>query len=91
MRRQYLHDRGVPVVSGPKNIDNDLSATGYTCGFDTSARSASEAIDQLQATDESHCCVLVVEVMARHSGWIAMHTASPAAPMGSLPLRCSST
>jgi 6-phosphofructokinase 1 len=68
-----LHDRGVPVVGVPKTIDNDLNATDYTFGFDTAVNIASEAIDRLHTTAESHHRVLVVEVMGRHAGWIALH------------------
>ena len=68
-----LHDLGVPVVGVPKTIDNDLSATDYTFGFDTAVNIASEAIDRLHTTAESHHRVLVVEVMGRHAGWIALH------------------
>ena len=68
-----LHDLGVPVVGVPKTIDNDLSATDYTFGFDTSVNIASEAIDRLHTTAESHHRILVVEVMGRHAGWIALH------------------
>jgi 6-phosphofructokinase 1 len=68
-----LHDRDVPVVGVPKTIDNDLSATDYTFGFDTAVNIASEAIDRLHTTAESHHRVLVVEVMGRHAGWIALH------------------
>ncbi len=58
----------------PKTIDNDLSATDYTFGFDTAVGIATEAIDRLHTTAESHMRVLVVEVMGRHSGWIALHS-----------------
>jgi 6-phosphofructokinase 1 len=68
-----LHDRDVPVVGVPKTIDNDLSATDYTFGFDTAVNIASEAIDRLHTTAESHHRALVVEVMGRHAGWIALH------------------
>jgi len=68
-----LHDHGVPVVGVPKTIDNDLSATDYTFGFDTAVNIASEAIDRLHTTAESHHRILVVEVMGRHAGWIALH------------------
>jgi phosphofructokinase-like protein len=68
-----LHERGVPVVGVPKTIDNDLSATDYTFGFDTSVNIAMEAIDRLHTTADSHHRVLVVEVMGRHAGWIALH------------------
>ena len=57
----------------PKTIDNDLSATDYTFGFDTAVNIAIEAIDRLHTTAESHHRVLVVEVMGRHAGWIALH------------------
>ncbi|CAM5301255.1 Pyrophosphate--fructose 6-phosphate 1-phosphotransferase [Streptomyces violaceorubidus] len=65
---------GVPCVGVPKTIDNDLSATDYTFGFDTAVGIATEAIDRLHTTDESHMRVLVVEVMGRHVGWIALHS-----------------
>jgi 6-phosphofructokinase 1 len=68
-----LHDLDVPVVGVPKTIDNDLSATDYTFGFDTAVNIASEAIDRLHTTAESHHRALVVEVMGRHAGWIALH------------------
>src|SRR6201995_4683987 len=69
-----LHAEGVPVVGVPKTIDNDLSATDYTFGFDTAVNVATEAIDRLHTTAESHHRVLVVEVMGRHAGWIALHS-----------------
>ncbi|EMF55467.1 pfkA1 protein [Streptomyces bottropensis ATCC 25435] len=65
---------GVPCVGVPKTIDNDLSATDYTFGFDTAVGIATEAIDRLHTTAESHMRVLVVEVMGRHAGWIAIHS-----------------
>jgi len=68
-----LHDLGVDVVGVPKTIDNDLSATDFTFGFDTAVNIAMEAIDRLHTTAESHHRVLVVEVMGRHAGWIALH------------------
>src|SRR5258706_9676328 len=68
-----LNDLGVPVVGVPKTIDNDLGATDYTFGFDTAVNIAMEAIDRLHTTAESHHRTLVVEVMGRHAGWIAMH------------------
>ena len=68
-----LHDLGVHVVGVPKTIDNDLSATDYTFGFDTAVNIAMEAIDRLHTTAESHHRTLVVEVMGRHAGWIALH------------------
>ena len=61
-----------PVVGVPKTIDNDLSATDYTFGFDTAVSVATEAIDRLHTTAESHNRVMVVEVMGRHTGWIAV-------------------
>ncbi|MBN0043860.1 6-phosphofructokinase [Streptomyces actuosus] len=67
-------DYGVPCVGVPKTIDNDLSATDYTFGFDTAVGIATEAIDRLHTTAESHMRVLVVEVMGRHTGWIALHS-----------------
>jgi phosphofructokinase-like protein len=63
---------GFPVVGVPKTIDNDLSATDYTFGFDTAVSIATEAIDRLHTTAESHNRVMVVEVMGRHTGWIAV-------------------
>jgi ATP-dependent phosphofructokinase / diphosphate-dependent phosphofructokinase len=68
-----LADLGVQVVGVPKTIDNDLSATDFTFGFDTAVNIAMEAIDRLHTTAESHHRVLVVEVMGRHAGWIALH------------------
>jgi 6-phosphofructokinase 1 len=67
-------EHGVPCVGVPKTIDNDLSATDYTFGFDTAVSIATEAIDRLHTTAESHMRVLVVEVMGRHAGWIALHS-----------------
>lgn len=64
---------GVPVVGVPKTIDNDLSGTDYTFGFDTAVNIVTEAIDRIHTTAESHNRVMVVEVMGRHSGWIALH------------------
>src|SRR3954454_13228152 len=68
-----LADLGVKVVGVPKTIDNDLSGTDFTFGFDTAVNIAMEAIDRLHTTAESHHRVLVVEVMGRHAGWIALH------------------
>jgi 6-phosphofructokinase 1 len=65
-------ERDFPVVGVPKTIDNDLSATDYTFGFDTAVFIATEAIDRLHTTAESHNRVMVVEVMGRHTGWIAV-------------------
>jgi ATP-dependent phosphofructokinase / diphosphate-dependent phosphofructokinase len=64
---------GVPLVGVPKTIDNDVAGTDYTFGFDTAVGIATEAIDRLHTTAESHMRTLVVEVMGRHSGWIALH------------------
>ena len=68
-----LCDSGVNVVGVPKTIDNDLSATDYTFGFDTAVNIAMEAIDRLHTTAESHHRALIVEVMGRNAGWIALH------------------
>jgi ATP-dependent phosphofructokinase / diphosphate-dependent phosphofructokinase len=68
-----LYEQGVAVVGVPKTIDNDLSATDYTFGFDTAVNIAMEAIDRLHTTAESHHRALIVEVMGRHAGWIALH------------------
>jgi 6-phosphofructokinase 1 len=65
-------EHGVHVVGVPKTIDNDLSGTDYTFGFDTAVFIATEAIDRLHTTAESHNRVMVVEVMGRHTGWIAV-------------------
>ncbi len=68
-----LNEQGVKVVGVPKTIDNDLGATDYTFGFDTAVNIAMEAIDRLHTTAESHHRALIVEVMGRHAGWIALH------------------
>jgi phosphofructokinase-like protein len=68
-----LADLGVNVVGVPKTIDNDLSGTDFTFGFDTAVNIAMEAIDRLHTTAESHHRALVVELMGRHAGWIALH------------------
>ncbi|MFE9017598.1 6-phosphofructokinase [Streptomyces sp. NPDC007808] len=68
-----LSAQGVGLVGVPKTIDNDVSGTDYTFGFDTAVGIATEAIDRLHTTAESHMRTLVVEVMGRHSGWIALH------------------
>ena len=62
------------MVGVPKTIDNDLSATDFTFGFDTAVQIATDAIDRLHTTAESHDRVMVVEVMGRHAGWIALHS-----------------
>jgi ATP-dependent phosphofructokinase / diphosphate-dependent phosphofructokinase len=70
-----LHtEHDVPVLGVPKTIDNDLAATDVTFGFDTALQVATEAIDRLHTTAESHHRVMVVEVMGRHAGWIALHS-----------------
>jgi ATP-dependent phosphofructokinase / diphosphate-dependent phosphofructokinase len=69
-----LTDDGVGVVGVPKTIDNDLGATDYTFGFDTAVHIATESIDRLRTTAESHHRALVIEVMGRHAGWIALHS-----------------
>jgi len=68
-----LHSAGAAVIGVPKTIDNDLSATDFTFGFDTAVNIAMEAIDRLHTTAESHHRALIVEVMGRHAGWIALH------------------
>ncbi len=69
---RLYEENDFPVVGVPKTIDNDLSATDYTFGFDTAVWIATEAIDRLHTTAESHNRVMVVEVMGRHTGWIAV-------------------
>ncbi|KYK20930.1 pyrophosphate--fructose-6-phosphate 1-phosphotransferase [Thermoplasmatales archaeon SM1-50] len=66
-----LHKMGVPVVGVPKTIDNDISGTDYTFGFDTAVSIVTNAIDRLHTTAESHHRIMVLEVMGRHAGWIA--------------------
>ncbi|MFJ8112006.1 6-phosphofructokinase [Streptomyces sp. NPDC096132] len=68
-----LSRQGIRLVGVPKTIDNDVSGTDYTFGFDTAVGIATEAIDRLHTTAESHMRTLVVELMGRHSGWIALH------------------
>jgi ATP-dependent phosphofructokinase / diphosphate-dependent phosphofructokinase len=67
-----LAEKGIKVVGVPKTIDNDLSCTDYTFGFDTAVSIVSEALDRLHTTAEAHHRVMVVEVMGRHAGWIAV-------------------
>jgi ATP-dependent phosphofructokinase / diphosphate-dependent phosphofructokinase len=69
-----LHQDGLNVIGVPKTIDNDLGATDVTFGFDTALQIATDAIDRLHTTAESHNRILVVEVMGRHAGWIALHS-----------------
>ncbi|MGV8873474.1 MAG: ATP-dependent 6-phosphofructokinase [Rhodococcus sp. (in: high G+C Gram-positive bacteria)] len=69
----WLSEEGVPVVGVPKTIDNDIDCTDVTFGFDTALTIATDAIDRLHSTAESHQRVMLVEVMGRHAGWIALH------------------
>jgi phosphofructokinase-like protein len=69
-----LHDDGVNVVGVPKTIDNDLAATDFTFGFQTAVQIATDAIDRVHTTAESHNRVIVVEVMGRHAGWLAVYS-----------------
>ena len=69
-----LTDGGVKIVGVPKTIDNDLSATDYTFGFDTAVQIATEAMDRLRTTGDSHGRCMIAEVMGRHVGWIALHS-----------------
>ncbi|GER23649.1 ATP-dependent 6-phosphofructokinase [Zafaria cholistanensis] len=70
---QLLAQEGLRIVGVPKTVDNDLDATDYTFGFDTAVQIATEAIDRLRTTGESHHRCMVAEVMGRHTGWIALH------------------
>ncbi len=69
-----LTDAGLKIVGVPKTIDNDLAATDYSFGFDTAVEIATEAIDRIRTTAESHGRCMVIEVMGRHVGWIALHS-----------------
>jgi phosphofructokinase-like protein len=69
-----LYADGIPVLGVPKTIDNDLGGTDVTFGFDTAVQIATDAIDRLHTTAESHNRILIVEVMGRHAGWIALHS-----------------
>src|SRR5437899_7717662 len=71
---QKLHEKGVKVIGVPKTIDNDLAGTDFTFGFDTAVNIATEAIDRVHTTAEAHNRVMVVEVMGRDAGWIAMYS-----------------
>jgi 6-phosphofructokinase 1 len=71
---RMLSDAGLPIVGVPKTIDNDIAATDVTFGFDTAVGVATDALDRLKTTAESHQRVLIVEVMGRHTGWIALHS-----------------
>jgi len=70
----HKENKGINVVGVPKTIDNDLSATDFTFGFDTAVNVAMESIDRLRTTAESHHRVMVVEIMGRHAGWIALYS-----------------
>ncbi|MEO1525568.1 MAG: ATP-dependent 6-phosphofructokinase [Planctomycetota bacterium] len=70
-----FHEAGIPVVGVPKTIDNDLACTAYTFGFNSAVLCCSDALDRLHTTAESHRRVMVLEVMGRHTGWIALHGA----------------
>ena len=70
---QQLHEHGIPVIGVPKTIDNDLSATAFTFGFDSAVACATDALDRLHTTAASHERIMVLEVMGRHAGWIALH------------------
>jgi 6-phosphofructokinase 1 len=70
---QQFHERGIPVIGVPKTIDNDLSATAFTFGFDSAVACATDALDRLHTTAASHERIMVLEVMGRHAGWIALH------------------
>jgi 6-phosphofructokinase 1 len=72
---QALHEAGMPVVGVPKTIDNDLSSTDFTFGFQTAVQTATDAFDRLVTTASSHHRVMVMEVMGRNAGWIALYTA----------------
>jgi 6-phosphofructokinase 1 len=71
---QKLHERGAKVVGVPKTIDNDLGGTDYTFGFDTACNIVCEALDRVHTTAEAHNRVMVVEVMGRDAGWIALYS-----------------
>ncbi|MCA9240823.1 MAG: ATP-dependent 6-phosphofructokinase, partial [Planctomycetales bacterium] len=71
---QQFHESGIPVVGVPKTIDNDLSATAFTFGFDSAIECATDALDRLHTTAASHERIMVLEVMGRHAGWIALHS-----------------
>ena len=71
---EKLYEKGIPLVGVPKTIDNDIGGTVVTFGFDTAVNTARDALDKLHTTAESHRRVLVVEVMGRHAGWIALQS-----------------
>jgi ATP-dependent phosphofructokinase / diphosphate-dependent phosphofructokinase len=70
---QQLFEAGIPIVGLPKTIDNDLEATVFTFGFDSAVACATDALDRLHTTAESHNRVMILEVMGRYAGWIAVH------------------
>ncbi|MBT1711148.1 ATP-dependent 6-phosphofructokinase, partial [Fulvivirgaceae bacterium PWU5] len=70
-----LYDKGLPIIGVPKTIDNDLAATDVTFGFQTAVQIATDSFDKLVTTAESHHRVMIMEVMGRDAGWIALHTA----------------
>jgi ATP-dependent phosphofructokinase / diphosphate-dependent phosphofructokinase len=72
---QQLYEKGCPIIGVPKTIDNDLSATDFTFGFQTAVDVATDAVDKLVTTAASHHRVLILEVMGRYAGWIALHAA----------------
>lgn len=72
---QRLYEKGVNIIGVPKTIDNDLNSTDFTFGFQTAVEVATEAVDKLVTTAESHNRVFILEVMGRDAGWIALHTA----------------
>lgn len=72
---QQFHEFGIPVIGVPKTIDNDLSATTFSFGFDSAVACATDALDRLHTTASSHDRVMVMEVMGRHTGWIALTSA----------------
>ncbi|MDQ2656335.1 MAG: ATP-dependent 6-phosphofructokinase, partial [Bacteroidota bacterium] len=72
---KILFDKGVPIIGVPKTIDNDLAATDVTFGFQTAVQIATDSFDKLVTTAESHHRVMIMEVMGRDAGWIALHTA----------------
>jgi 6-phosphofructokinase 1 len=71
---QRLFEMGIPMIAVPKTIDNDLAATDFTFGFMTAVAVATDAVDRLHTTAESHDRVMILEVMGRHCGWIALHS-----------------
>ena len=70
---QQLHEEGIPVIGVPKTIDNDLEATAMTFGFDSAVACVADALDRLHTTASSHKRCMVIEVMGRHAGWIALY------------------